>query len=62
MTTTTREDVLLQMGGTLYVMNERLVCMAEKRHTVTRKAKCVYYRNKFGTNLSNKDFWKIIAF
>ena len=26
--------------------------------TITRQAKCVYYRNQFGTNLSNKEFWK----
>ena len=25
-----------------------------KVHTITRKAKCVYWRNQFGTNLSNK--------
>lgn len=40
--TTTREDVLLQMGevrfkkgdGTLYVMNERIAWIAEHRDTV----------------------------
>ena len=28
-----------------------------KVHTITRKAKCAYYRKQFGSNLSSKDFW-----
>ena len=29
-----------------------------KVHTITKKAKCIYYQTQFGNDISNKDFWK----